>query len=328
MCVFVGKDDQVHALASARREIGRQNWLPIGEIRSDILVERRIHDETNESLKIAYEEAKTGKIFFKYELDQLPMSTKGRLPFMKGPRVGEAFFDRVVNAAGGRRLTKLEIDDINGLNADYVFHDAVIELKDIQEEGLLVATRQEKLARFFAAIRAGSSYVSLSADDLSDSEWREYVDILGGPIQTQVKKAAQQLRRSREYFKSTRGVAIFLNSGYGSIPHDLFESIVKRYCTKDTKQIDTAICVSSWLVTNGFESSVNFAFTPDEEGCDITSALETSFWNEIGSWMLDWSQTGFSQHGETLQPVAPIAFTVAGIDFSTDPDILPSQLDE
>jgi hypothetical protein len=195
LCLFIGDDDRNRALATARKEIRRQNWLPIGAIRKETLIDQRIRDEAPDAVKVAHAEARAGKLFFKYELDQLPMATKGRLPFMRAPRIGEAFLDKVVAGAGGRRLTNLEIAEINGPNADYVIGDTVVELKDIQDEGLLVGSRRDKLVQLFRSIETDADYFSLSAANLSAKDWMEYVNILGGPIQTQVKKAAKQLKK-------------------------------------------------------------------------------------------------------------------------------------
>jgi len=328
LCLFVGDNDRVRVFAKARDEIARQGWLPIGSFRKDTLLAQRVFDEAPEPVKIAYTGAKAGQIFFKYELDQLPIATKGRLPFLRAPRIGETFIDQVVSAAGGRRLTESEIEGINGPNADYVLGDAVIELKDIQEEGLLVSTRRDKLVQLFRSTKANADYVSLSANDLSANEWMKYIDILGGPIQTQVKKAAQQVKQSRSYLGCKRSLVIFLNTGYSSIPHNLFDSMVRRYCGKDTKQIDATVCISSWLLTNGLSSEVHFSFAPSDEGCDVSTALGECFWHQIGVLMTEWAHKGFTQDCEMLSPVAPIAFSAGGIDFSTNPEILSNDLDE
>lgn len=111
------------------------------------------------------------------------MATKGGLPFPKAPRIGELFIDRVMTVAGGRRLTKAETDNEKSRNADYLLRNTVIELKDMQQEGLLVPTRQAKIVQLFRGIASGTDYAALSPDLLSESQWREYVDILGRPIQ-------------------------------------------------------------------------------------------------------------------------------------------------
>jgi hypothetical protein len=327
ICLFVGDDNRERAFASACDEMRRQHWLPIGPFRKETLIERRVLDGTPENLRVAYAEAKAGNVIFKRSLDQMPMATKGHLPVPKAPRIGEAFMDQVIDGAGGRRLTKSEADEEKGRNADYCFQDAVIELKDLQEEGLLVTTRQERLSRLLRPIASGAEYASLSPANLSETQWLEYIDILGRPIQNHVKSAAKQLKVSRAKLGSSRGGVIFLNTGYSSIPHELFNAMVHRYCTKDTRQVDFAICISSWLLTNGFESEYFVAFDPREGGCALVSAIREAFWKEEERLMAEWAGRGFLQDREMLQPIEPIAFSSGGVNFSTEPPTLPSELD-
>lgn len=328
LCIFVGDDNRDRSFLTACKEIDRRHWLPIGPFTKETLIEDRVLADKNEELKSAYLEAKAGKIFFGEWLDQMPMAKKGHLPFMKAPRIGEAFIDQVIFDAGGRRLTTKETENDSIRNADYVLEDAVIELKDIQKEGLLVTTRQKKLAQLFRGIAEGSDYAALAPASLSKMQWRKYVDILGGPIQNQVKSAAKQLKTSRPILKCNRGAVIFLNTGYSTIPHKLFSAIVNRYCMKDTQQVDFSISISSWLLTNGFESEAFFAFDPQEGGCNVIEAIREAFWSRINNMMTEWARGGFKDDGEMLQPVEPIAFRNDGMNFSTQHPQLPSELDK
>jgi len=243
---------------------------------------------------------------------------------MKAPRIGEMFLDKVLNRAGGRRLTVDEADAQNGRNADYVVGDAVVELKDLQKEGLLVPGRQDRLAQLFGSLERGSEYASLSPDDLSESEWREYIDIVGRPIQNQVKSAAKQIKASQSHLGKPMAGVIFLNTGYSSIPHSLFDSLVRRYCMKDTQQVDFTICISSWLITNGLESEVFFSFSPQEGEYDLVMAIRDAFWAEINLLMDRWARQGFSQEGDLLQPMTPIAFRSGTMNLSFNPPLFSS----
>lgn len=328
LCLFVGDDDRDRALAIALAEIAKQQWLPIGPMQKQTVIEARVLDIPSEKLRSAYIEAKAGKVFFYPLLDQMPMATKTGSPFPKAPRIGEVFMDRVIVSAGGRRLTTDETDNGKIRNADYLLNDTVLELKDMQEEGLLVPTRQARLAQLLRGLAPGDDYARLSPSGLSEKQWREYIDILGRPIQNQVKSAAKQLKVSRGRLKCKRGAVIFLNTGYSSIPHELFVSIVRRYCTKDTQQVDFSVCISSWLITNGFDSKAFFALDPHEGGSDVESAIRESFWKEIETMMNYWGQSGFKEEGKMLQPIEPIAFRDGSQFFSTQPPMLPCELDK
>jgi len=328
ICVFVGDANSESAFTKAQNAIQKEEWLPIGAFRKDTLIERIVFDQGEEEVVAAYKEAQGGKAVLRARTDQMPMATKGRLPFMKAPRIGELFLDRVVHRAGGRRLTSDEADAQHSRNADYIVGDSVIELKDIQEEGLLVPGRQDRLAQLFGSLGRGGEYASLSPEDLSDIEWRQYMDILARPIQNQVKSAAKQIKASRNHLGKSKGGVIFLNTGYSSIPHNLFDSLVKRYCEKDTQQVDFSICISSWLLTNGFESEVFFSFSPKEGECELVMSLRNAFWLEIDLLMDSWAQEGFSQDGDLLQPMIPIAFRANSMNYSFNPPVLSSELDD
>ncbi|MHB8828940.1 MAG: hypothetical protein ACYC6Q_05360 [Syntrophales bacterium] len=328
LCLFVGDDDHGRSFKTACKEIEHRQWLPIGPFTKETLIEDRVLSDKNEDIKSAYLEAKAGKIFFGEWLEQMPMAKKGHLPLMKAPRIDENFMDQVIINAGGRRLNSTETKKESIRNADYVLNDVVVELKDIQKEGLLVATRQKKLAQLFRGLAEGDDYAALAPSSLSKMQWREYLDILGGPIQNQVKSAAKQIKASRPILNCNRGAVIFLNTGYSTIPHELFSAIVDRYCIKDTQQIDFSISISSWLLTNGFESEVLFAFDPHEGGCDLIEAIRISFWNQINNMMTQWAQDGFQDEREMLHPIEPIAFRSDGMYFSTQPRQLLSELDK
>jgi hypothetical protein len=328
ICVFVGDANRERAFAKAQDALHKEEWLPIGAFRKDTLIESIVLDEGEAEVVAAYKEAQGCKAVLRARTDQMPMATKGRLPFMKAPRIGEFFLDKVVHRAGGRRLTSGEADAQHRRNADYIVGDSVIELKDIQEEGLLVPGRQDRLAQLFGSLGRGGEYASLSPEDLSEIEWRQYMDILGRPIQNQVKSAAKQIKASRNHLGKSKGGVIFLNTGYSSIPHNLFHSLVKRYCEKDTQQVDFSICISSWLITNGFESEVFFSFSPKEGECDLVTSLRNAFWLEIDFLMDSWAQKGFSQDGDLLQPMIPIAFRANSMNHSFNPPVLSSELDD
>jgi hypothetical protein len=174
---------------------------------------------------------------------------------------------------------------------------------------------------------SSEDYASLSPSNLSGPQWREYADIIGGPIQNQVKSAAKQLRASRTKLRVSKGGLIFLNTGYKSLPHSLFDAIVRRYCDKDTRQVDFVICISSWLLTNGFDSAVFFALDPRVRGSRTVRKVRDSFWKEIAILMDIWARSGFAQTAEFLEAVEPIAFRSGEMNFSTPPENLPGSLD-
>jgi hypothetical protein len=328
LCLFVGDDDHRRAYETARNEIARRHWMPIGTFAKDTLIEKRVLDEAPENVRQAYIGAKAGQLLFKVEFDQIPFARKNGVSPIRGPRVDEGFIDDVIVSAGGHRLTKDEAGHGKSESADYVIGHCVLELKHIQEEGLLVASRQRKLAQLLRGIAPGSEYVSLSPKILTRPQWLKFADILGGPVKTHVKKAARQIKSSRQALGCSEGGVIFLNTGYSGLPHDLFRELVDRYCDKDTSQIGFAICISSWAVTNGIESQLCWAFSPEDGGGATIAAVRDCFWREVMKLMASWARGGFDQGGCTLDPIAPIAFRENGTDFSTQPPGFSVDLDQ
>ena len=102
-------------------------------------------------------------------------------------KVSESEFDRFVQNAGGVRLTT------EG-SADYLFPDAVVELKLVMEEGLGKQTRQVKLASLFRELQPNKPVVVVDPELLDETGLRAYHSIVSGPIKSHVRKGAKQLK--------------------------------------------------------------------------------------------------------------------------------------
>jgi hypothetical protein len=159
------------------------------------------------------------------------------------PRITEGFVDRAVEKIGGRRL--YEAEKRTGFqNTDYILPGAVSELKIIEEEGLEKESRQNKIKKLLMDRYILPTEVDIDITRIPDEIKPEFRQILGGPIQTAVKKAAKQIKETKTHLKRKLdfGVLIAVNNGYGSLPHDEFENLVLSYARKDTSQIDFVIC--------------------------------------------------------------------------------------
>ena len=106
------------------------------------------------------------------------------------------------------------------------------------------------------------------------------MDIVGGPIQSAVKSAAKQIRSTKEHLgrPDLRGGLIFLNTGYGTLPPELFADLVERYATKDTSQIDIKIAISTWMQTAALGGAVMFEFRPHEPTDATAIKICNAFW--------------------------------------------------
>jgi hypothetical protein len=88
--------------------------------------------------------------------------------------------------------------------------------------------------------------VDINIKNVPDEIRREYLEILGGPIKTGVKKAAKQIKQTKAHLGRLLdfGVLIIVNNGYGSLPYDEFENLTLLLARKETSQIDFIICIT------------------------------------------------------------------------------------
>lgn len=245
---------------------------------------------------------------------------------MLAPKLSEEFVDILIEKAGGRRLTDSEKNYENTENADYLIGDSVVELKEIREEALEKNERQQKIAKIFSTYFPTAEFVELDASVLSKEDRHQYLDIIGRPIQNQIKKAAKQIKRTKEHLRqdNLHGVVIMMNTGYATLPPEVFEELCNRYAQKDTTQIKEVFCISSWFLSNGFDSEVFFQFSPSEEGLSsLGQKLYTAYSEQLDGFMSDWARSGFMSDGDSHSPMEPIAFEVNGQIFSWLPPKLP-----
>jgi hypothetical protein len=183
------------------------------------------------------------------------MDKKGQLPV---PKITEGFIDKVIELAGGRRLTDAEKNFEQSNNADYLLDGAVVELKIIEEEGLEKKERQNKVAALLKEKFVLPAEVDIDLKTVPDVIRQEYTEILGGPIKTHVKKAAKQIKLTKAHLGRVLdfGILIIVNNGYGSLTYDEFENLVLRYARKETSQIDFIICITASFHAGDFDSYV------------------------------------------------------------------------
>ena len=190
--------------------------------------------------------------------------------------------------AGGHRLTPEECNHELTRNADYLLDDCVLELKILEEEGLEKTERQSKLAELFGRPAEGYGTIEVNPDTLSAEERGAYLDIVGGPIKTAVKSASKQIRSTKSHLKNDalRGVAIFVNTGYGTLHPDLLYPIAKRFADSDTTQVKEVVAISSWLTPGKlFDATMYFQFDPKESSDSTVTKLNKAFWDRIGEFM-------------------------------------------
>lgn len=312
--IFLASDNHEKAESLALMELEKRNWSPIKFKLKDILIKERVQSEGGD-LCAAYHNALNGEVFWMEHLIDIPFSTKNDPPAFIAPRLDESFIDKLITSCNGKRISEDQIekdgDENKKKNADYLLGNFILELKDLQEEGLLVTTRQKKIAEIFDKYNFKNPFQQLDISILNDSDFLAYMDIVGKPIQKRIKDAAKQIKSTISHLEleNDQGYIILLNSGYSSLPQKLLEICGERYSTKDTSRVKAVIAISTWVATNGFDYIVNFAFSPNESNDKIINNLREKFWDLVNELMTEWGRSGFQYVNGGLNPIIPINFT-------------------
>jgi hypothetical protein len=138
---------------------------------------------------------------------------------------------------------------------DFIIEGAVIELKILDEDGLLKSERQVKLAKLFRDEGFTAPVVVLDRKNLSEEGKRAYDRIIEGPIKNAVASARQQLKQTRtERPETTLSVLWVLNNGYTALNHEELTALVAHRTRNDTSNIDGVIAGGCYFHSDGFDS--------------------------------------------------------------------------
>ncbi len=229
-------------------------------------------------------------------------------------KLTEDDFDQMILASGGKRLEESDVK-----TADYLLGDSVIELKLIDEEGLEKTSRQKKLAKLFMESRPNRPVIPLTPHILSETDKRSYYNILRGPIQTQVKKAAKQLEATRAREAVTSRILIIINNGYAALHHDEFTKVVLQCVQHDTSKIDTVLCggiyfYSAWPDGYVFPHLDIHPISLQKPHLSLEPFMKA--WNKFeGNLMKDMMVNQIKNHSDGRPPVLDIPFKVDGVTF-------------
>ena len=249
------------------------------------------------------------------------------------PRITESFIDKAVEKIAGRRLNESEKSE--GIqNADYILPGAVAELKIFEEEGLEKESRQNKIKKFLSNRYVLPKEVEIDIRTIPEEIKPEFRQILGGPIQTAVKKAAKQIKGTKALLKKNLdlGILIAVNNGYGSLPDNEFEKLVLLYARKDTSQIDFVICSTVDHHQGDFDTYVFISSHcyPVAEGLqypksdDFVQAVNELF-GEAMTYMMQ-NQMDPKLWDNNLPPISDILFEGEGVTYiRSAPDVPDSR---
>lgn len=301
-------------------ELTKRHWIPEGFELRDTLIRQAVQAEGGHIWE-AYLQAERDGLFWLEHLDSVPMSRKGETLWGTGPRLRETFIDNLISESGGRRVT---VEEAGGSleklerNADYVLGRYVLEAKQFENEGLDVPTRQQKLGELFRQYLAAGNVHRIDPYRLSDADFDKYWGIIGVPVQRRIKDASKQVKATIARLPPSEfeGGVILLNTGYLTVPHDFMVAMAERYASKDTSAIRTVVVISSWTITNGFDTVVNYGFHPHEPTAPELLKLRDVFWSTVERLMTEMVQGKLDPESGMQAPMAPVHFTHDGKAFT------------
>ncbi|HYC69861.1 MAG TPA: hypothetical protein VEB66_01555, partial [Opitutaceae bacterium] len=323
LVVLVANDDRAKALAELNRLMAMHRWTVMETLARDTYIESRVR-ETGGEVWAAYQVAQKRGYWIEIFPDHFGSGNAG-MPPPRAPRLTEAFVDRILSRAGGRRLSAEERNHELTRNADYLLDGYIIELKDIQEEGMEKPEHQVKLANLFRPYFPGELEILIDPAVLSPRDLQTYAEIVGAPLRSAIKSAANQVRATKAHLKdpSLHGGIIVLNSGYYSISPELFEQMVVAYAKSLTGQIEAVVCITNGFATDGFNAWMVSRFHPPEEGLPVEQKLGEAYGIEEETLMNDWARAGFDGGGDLAPIPSPLVFQKDGVVYRYFPDSLP-----
>lgn len=329
LILFISDSDPYKAEEKVLYELVERGWVPeLFELR-DTLIRDAVHEQGGEVWE-AYLQAEKQGIFWMESLDSLPICKKGDVLWGTGPKLTEAFVDNLIEESGGHRLTSEEAGGFLEKNADYVLGKYVLELKHFENEGLSVESRQKKLGELFKRYLSNGPAHQIDPYRLSDEDFEKYWEIVGVPVQRRIKAASKQVKAtiSRLGQDEYEGGVILLNTGYLTVPHDFLVAMAERYAAKDTSTIKKVVVISSWTITNGFDTVVNYAFHPHEPACTEILNLKGRFWLMIEKLMTQMLTGEIDPESGFQEPMSPTYFNHEGEMFTFGIPQLESSLDQ
>lgn len=322
---FIKADEGPSAQTDFLKFLANLHWKVLEWQIRDQLIEGRVR-EAGGDIWDAYEMAEKRGRWYKIVPEHFMADTVARMP-LSPPRPDEAFVDRIITRAGGRRPTAEERAFDSEQNADYVLDDFILELKDLQEERLEKTECHEKIAELFWPYFEDAPVVPIDPRVLNQNDWNHYVDILGTPVRKRIAKAAQQIKATieRQRVIDWKGGVILMNTGFASLNHDLLEQVAAD-SARNHRAINLIICITAKAHTNGFDWVINWEFSPKEPHTEIANKLFDAYQFELSALMTSWGRNGFHTP-ENHQPLLePISFEYGGKTFTWDPGSIPSTL--
>lgn len=320
LVVLIAQEDRRAALLEMKRLMRMHRWQIAETLQCATLIEERVR-ASGGKLWEAYEVARQRGYWIEIFPDHFASGRDG-LPPVLPPPFDEEFIDRVVARAGGRRLTMAERNQDRTRNVDYRLDQCLVELKDIQEEGLEKPERQQKLAALFCPYFPGETEVLIDPAVLSPDDLYVYADLISGPLRVALKSASDQIKATKVHLgePSLSGGVIVLNTGYYSLAPAQFQQLAVAHA-QASRHIEWTVCISMEFSTDGFSTHMMTEFYPPTGGPAVVQRLASAFELEQEVFMNAWpGRLGTSPEKRTVP--APVVFEIDGVTYRYFPRCL------
>lgn len=274
--------------------------LEIEEITEDFCAEKS--EELLDSFYIARD---TGYSFICF-VDPL----QSNLGFFNSPRFAEADFEKMIKEMGG-----MKIPEISTKTPDFIWNGVVMELKDLQKEGLFDNERRKSIGKLFEQSEAHAINLDPAAE--YGSLTAQYHVLIRNTIQNQVKKASDQIKAFKKTQEVKAAGVILLNTGMFSLPDALFRSMITHILNHQTKTITFAFVFSQVAQSNGFNTVANFCGDFIGEVPEEILLLKNKTFEMIESKMMELIRFGNKELSITSQH--PISFQLNNKIFYWNP---------
>jgi hypothetical protein len=322
LVVFVADHSKPSAWEKLNELLVQHRWLLIETKQRATLYKDRVQEAGGEMWK-AYQVAEQRGYWIQVFSNHFAPGKKPLAVLM--PRLGERFFDQMVELAGGRRLSTEERNNDQTRNADYRLDDFIIELKDIQEEGMEKPERQQKVAELFLPYFPAISEIIIDPSILSSDDRRRYLEIIGEPISRSIKSAAEQIKATKTHLRAPalRGGILVVNTGYYSLEAEMFNELVRHSARHDTRQIELITSINLTFTTDGFNSHMIAQVFPKESGLPAERRLVDAFPRVMDKHMTEMVTSGPVRPEDATPVPTPISFNYKDRLFRFMPVVAP-----
>jgi hypothetical protein len=176
------------------------------------------------------------------------------------PHVSEDEITDLIERAGGRRAYENPNELEPGQkNSDFILDDCAVELKILEQDGLELVERQKKIATKIRPFYPDQSVVVLDRRAMKYEARKVFDELIGGSVQTAVRKASKQLKQTRADFPElTNSILFIVNNGFVNIDHEALMEIAETRARNDTSAIDGVIVAGWYMSSDGFENYLSW----------------------------------------------------------------------